>query len=229
MKRATGAGNGEGPRGDGAEGRPKYDQKLDYVLHRAAEVFAERGYHRASIREIARATGMSLAGHYYYFRSKEEALFRICDHLLRLVLDSLEGRLKEIDDPLERLRLVVFTHLDTSIRHMREMKVLSHESESLRGDYLAKIRATKKRYYDILLGILREIRGERRGNGKDLRIAALTLFGSMNWIYTWYRPEVDGDARRLTDIMVGIFLHGFLNGNGAAGGRAEGRARRARR
>lgn len=206
--------------GQAGENRQTYDQKLEFVLQRAAEVFAERGFHRASIRELARATGMSLAGHYYYFRSKNEALFRICDHVLRQILDTFEERAKAIDDPLERLRLLVFTHLEISLSHMREMKVLSHEAESLRGEYLAKIRQTKKRYYDSLASILREIRGDRRGNGRDLRLAAMTLFGSMNWIYTWYRPEVDGEAKRLTDFMLGIFLRGFLGGEGATARRA---------
>lgn len=206
--------------GQGGETRQTYDQKLEFVLQRAAEVFAERGFHRASIRDLARATGMSLAGHYYYFQSKNEALFRICDHVLRLILETFEERAKPIDDPLERLRLLVLTHLEISLSHMREMKVLSHEAESLRGEYLAKIRQTKKRYYDSLLSILREIRGDRRGNGRDLRLAAMTLFGSMNWIYTWYRPEVDGDAKRLTGVMLGIFLRGFPGGDGATARRA---------
>ncbi|MBI3121924.1 MAG: TetR/AcrR family transcriptional regulator [candidate division NC10 bacterium] len=206
--------------GQTGETRQTYDQKLEFVLQRAAEVFAERGFHRASIRDLARATGMSLAGHYYYFRSKNEALFRICEHVLRLILESFEERVKAIDDPLERLRLLVLTHLEISLSHMREMKVLSHEAESLRGEYLARIRQTKKRYYDSLVSILREIRGDRRGNGRELRLAAMTLFGSMNWIYTWYRPEVDGDAKRLTDVMLGIFLRGFLGGDGAAARRA---------
>jgi TetR/AcrR family transcriptional regulator len=214
--------------GQPGETRQTYDQKLEFVLQRAAEVFAEKGFHRASMRDLARATGMSLAGHYYYFESKDEALFRICDHVLRLILETLEERAKAIDDPLERLRLLVFTHLEISLSHMREMKVLSHEAECLRGDYLARIRQTKKRYYDSLLSTLREIRGVRRGDGRGLRLAAMTLFGSMNWIYTWYRPEVDGDARRLADFMLVIFLRGFLGGEGA-GPRRPGRSKQATR
>jgi TetR/AcrR family transcriptional regulator len=196
--------------GQAGEARQTYDQKLEFVLQRAAEVFADKGFHRASIRHLARATGMSLAGHYYYFQSKDQALFRICDHLLRRILETFEERAKAVDDPLERLRLLVFTHLETSITHMQEMKVLSHEAESLRGEYLGRIRQTKKRYYNAMLAILREIRGDRRGNGRELRLAAMTLFGSMNWIYTWYRPEVDGDAKRLTDFILETFLRGFL-------------------
>ena len=69
------------------------------------------------------------------------------------------------------------------------------------------------------------IRGDRRGNGRELRLAAMTLFGSMNWIYTWYRPEVDGDAARLTDSMLGIFLRGFIGGEDTAPRRAGRRPR----
>jgi AcrR family transcriptional regulator len=219
----------DAPNGQAGEPRRTYDQKLEFVLQLAAQVFAEKGYHRASIRDLARATGMSLAGHYYYFQSKDEALFRICEHVLGLILETFETRAKAVDDPLERLHHLVFTHLDISLSHMREMKVLSHEAESLQGEYRARIRQTKKRYYDNLVAILREIRGDRRGNGRELRLAAMTLFGSMNWIYTWYRPEVDGDAARLTDSMLGIFLRGFVGGEGAAPRRAGRRPRPASR
>src|SRR5574341_2095212 len=108
--------------GQPGEARKTYDQKLEFVRQRAAEVFAEKGFHRASIRHLARATGMSPAGHYYYFQSKDQALFRICDHVLRLIQETFEARAKAVDDPLERLRLLVFTHLEISITHMREMK-----------------------------------------------------------------------------------------------------------
>ena len=52
-----------------------YDEQLQQILKTSAKIFAEKGFHRTSIRDIARATGMSLAGIYYYFRTKEELLF----------------------------------------------------------------------------------------------------------------------------------------------------------
>jgi AcrR family transcriptional regulator len=51
-----------------------YDEKLQQILKASAKIFAEKGFHRTSIREIARTTDMSLAGLYYYFRTKEELL-----------------------------------------------------------------------------------------------------------------------------------------------------------
>src|SRR5438309_686397 len=54
-----------------------YDERLDHFLSRAAKVFADQGYHSTTMRDLAAATDMSLAGMYYYVRGKEELLFRI--------------------------------------------------------------------------------------------------------------------------------------------------------
>src|SRR5438034_1357864 len=54
-----------------------YDERLDHFLSRAAKVFADQGYHSTTMRDLAAATDMSLAGMYYYVRGKEELLFRM--------------------------------------------------------------------------------------------------------------------------------------------------------
>ena len=70
--------------------RPRFDEKLALILRTAAAIFADKGYHRASIRDISRATGISLSGLYHYFDSKETLLFLIQDHCFGTVLDNLE-------------------------------------------------------------------------------------------------------------------------------------------
>ena len=77
----------------------RYDQKLEHILRTSARIFAEKSYHSTSMREIARATGVSLAGLYHYCKSKEELLFLIQDHCFGRVLERLEERIKDVDDP----------------------------------------------------------------------------------------------------------------------------------
>src|ERR1044071_8613102 len=55
----------------------RYDQKLEHILRTSARIFAEKSYHSTSMRDISRATGMSLAGLYHYCKSKDELLFLI--------------------------------------------------------------------------------------------------------------------------------------------------------
>src|SRR5690606_12783865 len=116
---------------DMGEARRTYDDKLERLLRIAAAVFAEKGYHPASIRDISRATGTSLSGLYYYFRSKEELLFLIQDHCFTTVLENLQARLRGVAAPDERLRILVHNHLRFFAANMNEMKVLSHEAASL--------------------------------------------------------------------------------------------------
>lgn len=187
--------------------RSAYDEKLESILRTAAAIFAEKGYHQASIRDIARGTGVSLSGLYYYFDSKEELLFLIQDHAFGTLLGSLEQMLEGVEEPHRRLRILMENHLRYFIGAQAEMKVLSHEGESLTGDYRRTVNAKKRRLADMAGQILRELRPE---GGIDARVATFSLFGMMNWLYNWYRPGMDVPEERLVDDMYRIFLHGYL-------------------
>src|SRR5262245_54531124 len=121
----------------------KFDQKLEHILRTSAGIFAEKSYHSTSMRDISRATGVSLAGLYHYCKSKEELLFLIQDHCFGRVLERLEERISGVDDPFEQLHIFIENHLSFFAANMAEMKVLSHEAESLVGD-LHKHVSTKK-------------------------------------------------------------------------------------
>jgi AcrR family transcriptional regulator len=190
----------------------RYDQKLVFVLKTAAAIFAEKGFHCTSIRDIARATGMSLAGLYYYFKSKEELLFLIQDYCFSTVLDDCKRLIEGVSDPVARLKLLIENHLNYFVNNMNEMKVLSHEANSITGDYFKKINSKKRQYVDLVKGLLEEIARERQVEGVDLRVATFSLFGMMNWIYNWYNPHRDVDVAGLARNMTRIFLLGFLGG-----------------
>jgi TetR/AcrR family transcriptional regulator, cholesterol catabolism regulator len=91
--------------------RIDYDGRLDRILRIAAAEIARRGFHNTSIRDISRATGVSVSGLYYYVGSKEELLYRIQDHCFGTVLDNLEGRLAGVEEPGRRLQILVENHL----------------------------------------------------------------------------------------------------------------------
>src|SRR5260370_7401769 len=88
----------------------RYDQKLELILRASARIFAEKSYHSTSMRDISRATGVSLAGLYHYCKSKEELLFLIQDHCLGRVLDRLEDGTRGMDHPLRCLRIFIDNH-----------------------------------------------------------------------------------------------------------------------
>ena len=192
------------------EQRQAYDEKLTRILQTAAAIFADKGYHHTSIRDISRATGVSLSGLYYYFRSKEELLYLIQDHCFSTVLEDAQKVLGSETDPLTRLRIFIENHLRYFANNMKEMKVLSHEARSLGGEYRRLVNNKKGEYTELCVEILTELAPAEKPI--DPRLAAMSLFGMMNWIYNWYHPERDVPVAELANTMSQLFLQGYLHG-----------------
>ncbi len=189
----------------------RYDQKLEFILRTAARIFAEKSYHSTSMRDISRATEVSLAGLYHYCKSKEELLFLIQDNCFGRVLERLEERLHEATDPISKLRIFIENHLSFFAANMSEMKVLSHEAESLRGDLHAHVSTRKDKYTKLARKILRELQEQQSGKQQiDLTVATYALFGMMNWIYNWYDPHGKLKVADLAHNLTQLFLGGFL-------------------
>jgi len=181
------------------------EAKLQHILRHAARIFAEHGFGGTSIRDISRSTGVSLSGLYYYFKSKQQLLYLIQNTSFALILDRLELRLAGVSSPETRLRELIQNHVEYFLSHPNEMKVLSHEEDALSPPYRDEVDAIKRRYY----GIAREIFDQLAlGSAVNARVAVLSLFGMMNWIYKWHNPNVDPAAAELTDTILGIFLNG---------------------
>ena len=190
----------------------RYDQKLEFILRTSARIFAEKGYHSTTMRDISRATKVSLAGLYYYCKSKDELLFLIQDNCFGRVLERLEERLQETDEPIARLRLVIENHLSFFAANMAEMKVLSHEADSLAGEMYAHVAGKKQQYTKLVRRILAEVQAQH-GDARqklDLTVATYALFGMMNWIYNWYDPRGKLSVSDLVDNLTRLFLTGFL-------------------
>ena len=163
------------------------------------------------MRDLSRATGMSLAGLYYYFQSKERLLFLIQKHTFTTIVEQLKTRLEGVSDPELRIRIFILNHLKYFLSNQAAMKVLSHEDDALKNGFASEVAAIKREYYRICVGLLDELK-RSRGLQFSTRIAVLSLFGMMNWIYTWHNPRVDADACELGREMSEIFLRGVMNG-----------------
>src|SRR5215469_4287082 len=196
----------------------RYDRRLAEILDHATEVFRKKGYAGASMRDLSRASGMSLAGLYYYFESKERLLYLIQKHTFATIVQRLKARLDGVSDPEERVRVFILNHLEYFLANQAAMKVLSHEDEVLKNGFGSEVAAIKREYYRICVGLLDGLKRDH-----DLpfstRLAVLSLFGMMNWIYTWHNPRVDADAASIAAEMGDVFLRGVM---GEGTGRKRG-------
>ena len=199
------------------ENRGSYDERLNHILEAATGVIARDGYEKASMRAIAGAAGVSLAGLYHYFDSKERMLFLIEFRSFSSLLNNLREKLHGVDDPVEQLRVTVRAHVTYFASNMAALKVCSHELDSLTGSAYEETRRIRREYYEMARSIVARIVGTGEAQELDARVATMSLFGTLNWLYRWYDPKRGPSPAALANQISEQFLCGVVGGASVQG------------
>lgn len=199
------------------------------ILETAARFVAQHGYHGMTMRALAKATGKSLAYAYNYFSSKEEILFALQREAFEALIAAANRSTEQAESASSRLYLFILNHLTYSAEHADIMRVLVHEAGSLPTARRRTIRALKQRYFEVGREIVEEVvteglerrGGVERGAGEpadpiETERLAYSLFGMLNWVYSWYESERHGDLPALARTMHRLLLSGAVDS-----GRAE--------
>ncbi|MBC7631329.1 TetR/AcrR family transcriptional regulator [Aeromicrobium sp.] len=154
---------------------------------RAAELFDSRGYHVASMEDLAAAVGVAKPTIYHYFKSKSDILYAIHEEFIDLLICQHEGRSTaqlqiSVDDLLLGIMQDILQLLGTHRGHVR---VFFECHRSLQGDQQVAIRAKRDAYTRTVVGLLEQGKADGRFV-RDPDIAAFALFGICNWAYQWY-------------------------------------------
>jgi AcrR family transcriptional regulator len=193
------------------EMRETHDERLNHALAAATELIARVGYDKASVRAVAKAADVSLAGLYYYFDSKEKMLFLIQTRTFNALVSGLREKLHGLVDPLEQLRVMVRAHVDYFAANMAALKVCSHELDSLSGDAYEEARRIRREYYDLTRGIVdRVCEAYAADSTLDRHVATMSLFGMLNWLYRWYAPKRGYSPATVANQITSQFLRGVL-------------------
>jgi AcrR family transcriptional regulator len=187
------------------------------ILTAAADVFGRRGFHQASIREIARAADLSVAGLYHYVGGKEELLFLVLDRALDSLHARLDRALAGARTPEDQLLALIRTHLDFGFHHPLELKLINRDAELLAEPRRAEIAARRNGYVQRGLAILRELDPHGRA-GDELLSATNLLLGMLNGIARRPHLKASDDVAALAASAAALFLHGFLERSAVADG-----------
>ncbi|MGH9497666.1 MAG: TetR/AcrR family transcriptional regulator [Terriglobales bacterium] len=188
----------------------RFDRRLAKILEHATAIFCEKGYEGASMRDLSRASGMSLAGLYYYFESKEKLLYMIQKDLFSTVMELLREQIKDASDAESRVRIFIENHVEYFLGKPKAMKVLSHEDDVLRDELGKEIAALKRQYYHSCADLIEALKVEKSLHFNS-RAAVMSLFGMINWLHTWYNPRVDGTPHTLAVEISNVFLRGIYS------------------
>lgn len=192
----------------GRQRAPDYDKKRAAIRDVAAKLFAEHGFDGSSIAELAERCGLTKPALYHYFPSKEALLHEILEEhigaLRRQVLAAdAEARAWE---PERRLAHVV-RHLLAAYRDADdEHKVQLNELDRLPAEQRQGIKRVEREIVDVVAGILLLL-NPRLGDGL-LKPVAMSLFGALNWHYTWFRDDGAVSRAAYADLASHLFAEG---------------------
>jgi AcrR family transcriptional regulator len=201
-----------------ARGRAaNYDEQRATILARAAALFAEHGYGAASMNRVAEATGVSKATLYHYFRDKDALLFEIAyAHVSKL--DAIVATtLAEDLDPQTCVQTLIDRIMREYAGARAEHTVLSSEVRFLPPTERRRVLDKERR---VVAGFADALARWQPGLARD-RLAKPTtmlLFGMINWMFTWVRPEGRLTYAELAPLVVDLIVGGVPGIGGAADG-----------
>lgn len=193
------------PRGRSAN----FDDQRDAILVCAAELFAARGYPGTSMNEVAAACGISKPALYHYVRDKHDLLRQICvahiDRLLVLVAD-----VQAVPDltPEARLRELLLRFIETYADAQHAHRVLAEDVKFLELEAAARILGDQRRVVAAFADAVAAVRPDTASAALHKPLAML-LFGMINWMFTWLRPDGRWRHADMALIVADLFLGGL--------------------
>jgi len=180
------------------------------ILRTAARLFHRKGYDATSMNDVAAALKFSKGGLYHHFQSKDEILFNLMDHAMKITQERVIDPVLQIRDPEQRLRQLIRLHVELVLSpHDREITVMLHENHPLPPSLRRRINRRKKDYVHFVESLVAEVQRLRQPRKPiAARAATFALLGMINWIYQWYRPEGALNAEQLARQFTDIFFSG---------------------
>ncbi len=179
--------------------KPSPRKRTAEILDAAAEVFANKGFHGASTKDIADCLGIQQAGVYYYFKSKDAALAEVCRIGVAGFLENLQDISRSGSTADEKIRQAVAGHLLPIGDRRNYVQVFQNERRHLTGEDRKRVAHLAKRYEEAMRELFEEgVREGRFRRNLDCRLATLALLGMCNAVPAWYDRYADLE---LSDIV----------------------------
>jgi AcrR family transcriptional regulator len=180
------------------------------ILKAAAQIFQEKGYHAASMQDIAEAVDLKKGSLYHHVSSKQEILLALLDEALDLMFERLQPIQVENISPSNKLRQLIGAYLSFLIERRSLSSVLLLEYRSLEPELKKQHIPRRDRVESIWIEIIEEGIKSGEFNSSDPGITTKALFGTLNWAITWYRKDGPLSPEEIADQLTNLFLEGLL-------------------
>jgi TetR/AcrR family transcriptional regulator, cholesterol catabolism regulator len=183
---------------------------LEEIIAAAARVFQTKGYHAATVQDIADAVGILKGSLYHHVKSKEDLLYLIVKEPIARIYETMSEIVAGDLPAPEKLRRAILAHLEAFDRHYPHLFVYLHEREEMKRRFRERFKLSPKQYEQCWQQILRE--GVKAGTFRpdlDVQVVSYGLLGMLNWLYKWYDPRGRLGVREVADQLSTLALAGL--------------------
>lgn len=190
-------------------GHERYQERLQDIIRSAAEVFRRKGYHGATMEEIAAQLRMTKGNLYYYFANKEEILYACHKRSLEIGFNALKLALDSEKPADERLRLVLKHYIRGLTDELRGSVILLEEG-SLSQEHRREIVRLRDKYECGLRQLIDEGIKGRRFVESMAKVEGFIILGAVNWISKWYAPDGELSPDAVAEMFADRLVRGML-------------------
>ncbi|MDX9993319.1 MAG: TetR/AcrR family transcriptional regulator [Anaerolineales bacterium] len=186
----------------------------DDILVAAAQVFRQKGFHGASMADIAEAVNLQKASLYHHVSSKQEILLALLNRALEMLTEGMDAVMAQDVPADEKLRLAMRSYLQVMTHNLDVTAVLLMEHRSLDETLTARHIPIRDHFEGLWRALISE--GNQAGifACADIPMTVRGLLGVLNWTVTWYRPNGSLSPEQIADHFSAIFLEGIRGGPG---------------
>ena len=180
------------------------------ILEAAAQVFRQKGFHGASMKDIAEAVSLKKASLYHHVSSKQEILLEILDRALQLLLERISSITTQNISADKKLSLMIREYLQILVENIDLAAVLLFEHRALGRRQHARHIPNRDKFESLWKDVLAEGVRAKLFKCDDPALATRALLGIMNWTITWYRPDGEKTIEQIADEYSNLLLNGLL-------------------
>jgi len=180
------------------------------ILEAAAQIFSEKGFHAASMQDIARSVNLQKASLYHHVSSKQEILLELLDRALDILIEQIGAVVSQSGSPEAKLHQAMQVYLQILTDQRGLSAVLLFEHRSLNDELKFRHLPRRDRFEALWRSLIQEGVDAGVFVCEDPAQATRALLGVMNWTLTWYRDDGPFTAREIADQYASLFLNGLL-------------------
>ncbi len=182
----------------------------DDILEAAAQVFRQKGFHGASMADIAESVNLQKASLYHHVSSKQELLLELLDRALATLSERISAVSRQLLPADQKLRQMIRAYLQALAEHPDLSSVLLFEHRSLDRKAHARHVPQRDEFERLWRDVVKEGKRTRLFECPDVGLAVRALMGTLNWTLTWYRPDGALSITRIADEYADLFLNGLM-------------------